>query len=179
MSARGMNGALPPIYFFDPLQLSHGKTESQLKKYREAEIKHGRIAMLACIGFLAGESPLSYGGESDCLSIYQFQLANSNFHFFWLVLLFFIGVVEGDGIIRGWESPSTTFSRPNGLAELRSDYDPGDLGFDPLRLSPYDDEARVEYLNYELQHGRLAMIGIVGMIVQELVTGNSLFSHSS
>jgi hypothetical protein len=35
--------------FFDPLRLSHRRTNKDLKKYREAEIKHARIAMLATV----------------------------------------------------------------------------------------------------------------------------------
>lgn len=34
-------GALPPVGFFDPLGLSNGKSPEELKKWREAELKHG------------------------------------------------------------------------------------------------------------------------------------------
>jgi hypothetical protein len=66
-------GAIAPTGYFDPLSLSRYKSgnsiagmsstlslstsiESELKKWREAELKHGRVAMLATIGFLIQES---------------------------------------------------------------------------------------------------------------------------
>jgi hypothetical protein len=42
-----MPGQLAPTGFFDPLGLSKNIDESELRKWREAELKHGRVAMLA------------------------------------------------------------------------------------------------------------------------------------
>ena len=39
-------GTLPPTGFFDPLGLSDVVDEKWNKRYREAELKHGRVAML-------------------------------------------------------------------------------------------------------------------------------------
>ena len=44
-------GITPPVGFFDPLGLSNGKDEATMKYYREAELKHGRVAMAACLGW--------------------------------------------------------------------------------------------------------------------------------
>ena len=41
--------------------------------------------------------------------------------------------------------------------------------FDPLGLKPKAMQAK------EINNGRLAMIAMAGMVVQELVTGNKLF----
>jgi hypothetical protein len=46
---------------------------------------------------------------------------------------------------------------------------PGDLGFDPLNLS-VDDSALRRFELAELKHGRLAMIGLGGMLHQMLLT---------
>ena len=40
---------------FDPLGLSDGAAPGDIKKWREAEIKHGRVAMLASLGVLVAE----------------------------------------------------------------------------------------------------------------------------
>jgi len=58
---------------------------------------------------------------------------------------------------------------------LKEDYYPGDVGFDPLGLKPEDPEAYAEIQTKELQNGRLAMLGVAGMIAQELVNGEEIF----
>ena len=50
-----MPGAIEPLGFFDPLGFSN-TDENTLKRYRESELQHGRVAMLAFVGFLAGEN---------------------------------------------------------------------------------------------------------------------------
>merc|ERR1711988_826974 len=67
-------GIIEPTGFFDPLKLTKGKSEARLKYFCEAEIKHGRVAMLAALGFLVGESfhPL-FGGNIDSPSYLAFQ----------------------------------------------------------------------------------------------------------
>ena len=40
---------------FDPLSLSDGAAPGDIKKWREAEIKHGRVAMLASLGVIVAE----------------------------------------------------------------------------------------------------------------------------
>lgn len=51
MAAADMVGASAPLGFFDPMGFSKGP-EERLNSYREAELKHGRTAMLAVVGFL-------------------------------------------------------------------------------------------------------------------------------
>ena len=45
-------GASPPVGFFDPLGLSNNKDEATLNFYRAAELKHGRVCMLASLGII-------------------------------------------------------------------------------------------------------------------------------
>jgi len=40
-------GALAPVGLFDPLGFAEKADEATLKRYREAEVTHGRVAMLA------------------------------------------------------------------------------------------------------------------------------------
>mmetsp|Transcript_12493 Transcript_12493/g.23443 ORF Transcript_12493/g.23443 Transcript_12493/m.23443 type:complete len:139 (-) Transcript_12493:5-421(-) len=44
-------GITAPAGFFDPLGLSSGKSDEVMNLYREAELKHGRVAMAACLGW--------------------------------------------------------------------------------------------------------------------------------
>ena len=41
---------------WDPLGFARNADAMTLKKYREAELTHGRVAMLATVGFLVGEA---------------------------------------------------------------------------------------------------------------------------
>merc|ERR1719469_933600 len=46
--------------YFDPLGLlkagPYGSTEDNFRRYREVEIKHGRVAMLATVGMLVQQN---------------------------------------------------------------------------------------------------------------------------
>merc|ERR1719384_2720710 len=54
-SKEGLPGALPPVGLFDPLNFLEKADDATALRYREAEVTHGRVAMLAVIGFLVGE----------------------------------------------------------------------------------------------------------------------------
>ena len=58
--AWGLPGALPPVGPFDPLGLCEGNDLQTMKKWREAETQHGRVAMLAVLGMLVVEEPIEY-----------------------------------------------------------------------------------------------------------------------
>ena len=46
-----MSGVTAPFGFFDPMGLTP-ETNEELQLYREAELAHGRVAMVAALGFL-------------------------------------------------------------------------------------------------------------------------------
>eukprot|EP01039_Chlorochromonas_danica_P003111 gene3111-biopygen1614 len=174
-------GSSAPLGFFDPLGFSNGISESLYKRYQESEIKHGRVAMLAALGFFFGEAfhPL-FHGEVSGPAIFEFQKAEAIFHNFWIPALVLVSAVEGRTIAEGWESPEETFKNGPSLgAKLRSDYEPGNLGFDPLGLRPKSPAAYADLKTKELNNGRLAMVGVLGLVVQELITQQPVFSFSS
>jgi Chlorophyll A-B binding protein len=131
--------------------------------------------MVAFLGMLVGENfnPL-FDGKISGPSIFQFQQADDIFNEFWVLVLFGVALVEGQNIISGWETIQDTQKRNTGVAELRADYVNGDLGFDPLGLKPTDAAAFDEIRTKELNNGRLAMIGVAGIVAQELVSGTSV-----
>jgi hypothetical protein len=83
-----------------------------------------------------------------------------------------IGSLELNRAVKGWNAPGSAFSTDRILKE---DYYPGDIGFDPLGLKPSDPAEFAEIQTKELQNGRLAMLGAMGMIAQELVNGKEIF----
>merc|ERR1712151_943424 len=59
----GLPGAIAPLGFFDPLGFTKDMELMGAKMFREAEIMHGRVAMMATIGYIVGESTptITYG----------------------------------------------------------------------------------------------------------------------
>ena len=122
---------------------------------REAELKHGRLAMISTILLPLMELYSSKPGI-------DFFQDNSEYIPFGLYFMF---ISEFSSIIRGWENPVV---KPFSIKE---DYQPGDFG---LKFGVKDDMLG-DKMDKELNNGRLAMIGILGMMAQELVTQQKLF----
>lgn len=161
----GLPGALAPTGYFDPLGFAQaGITLNEVKRNREAEVMHGRVAMLACVGYLAGEaipaSPFGITGPAND------QLQQMPWPAFSL-LTFGIAAAEIRRAQIGWVEPDFG-SWSKTLYKLRENYYPGDVGFDPLGLKPTDAAEFATMQTKELQNGRLAMIGAAGMCAQEL-----------
>merc|ERR1719240_771748 len=161
-------GITAPLGFFDPLGFSTTVTGGKLLFYREVELKHGRIAMLASLGFLVGENfhPL-FGGDIDVPSYLAFQ--QTPLQNFWPAVVAAIAIPEIYSVLT-FQDPST-----GEQWAMKEDHQPGDLGFDPLGLKPEDPKEFKEMQTKELNNGRLAMIAAAGMIAQELATGQKLF----
>merc|ERR1719491_977656 len=152
-----MPGALAPMGFFDPAGFANKADEATLRKYREAEVTHGRVAMLATVGFLVGEkvegSTFLFDSQITGCAIDQIPQVPIGFS---LILLAGIGFAELQRAKTGWVDPADTrYDQPG---QLREDYYPGDIGFDPLMLKPEDPEEFDIMQTKELQNGRLAML---------------------
>jgi len=181
-SLPGITDPFPNI--FDPANLL-GRADGgvrpveEVKRWREAEITHGRVAMLAALGFLVGEQLenfpvfLNVDGHVTGPAIYHFQQVEARGAIFWEPVLFGIALCESYRVSVGWANPvSEQFNT------LRSDYAPGELGFDPLGLlNDASQEDKIDLQNKELNNGRLAMIGIAGFVAQELVDGQTIIGH--
>ena len=169
-------GAIAPTGLFDPLGFAEKADEATLKRYREAELTHGRVAMLATVGFLVGEAVESktvlFNGEITGPAITHLAQVNP---VFWIFLGAGIAKAETQRAEIGWVEPKDVpFDKP-GL--LRDTYVPGDLGFDPLGLKPEDPEEFFTMQTKELQNGRLAMLAAAGFLAQELTDGKGIVEH--
>ena len=163
----GLPGSIAPFEEFDPFNLLDGKTFEQVRTWREAELAHCRVGMLAATGFLVQEKfhPLFSGDGGPAIQ----QIPNLP-PFMWFAMTLGIGIVEGYRVNVGWSSPN----EPNHVFQkLRADYVPGDLGFDPLGLKPEDPAEFAEMQTKELQNGRLAMLAAAGFMAQEAVSGDT------
>jgi hypothetical protein len=169
-------GALAPVGIFDPLGFAAKADEATLKRYREAELTHGRVSMLAVVGFLVGEkvegSSFLFDASVSGPAITHLSQVPS---LFWFFLAMPIAIAEIKRAEIGFVEPENVPVSKPGL--LRADYIPGNLGFDPLGLMPSDPEGFATMQTKELQNGRLAMLAAAGFMAQELSDGKGILEH--
>lgn len=153
---------------FDPLGFA--KNNEQLMEYREAEIKHARLAMLAAIGWPVSEledrdianyfnAPSVLDDGDRVPSILNGGLERIDPRF-WGFCLGMSAAIDMYGVSK---------SRRGAV-----DYFPGNLEFDPLNFFPPDKEGRENMKLAEIKHGRVAMLGVIGYVFEEYVTKMSV-----
>merc|ERR1711966_422190 len=153
---------------WDPAGFLEGKSEVEVNRYRECELTHGRVGMLASAGFLVQEKfhPLFSGDGGPAIDqIPQLPV------WLWGVMAIGITGCEIQRIAVGFSplDPDTQ----KAPSALKPDYSPGDLGFDPLGIKPSDPAELRIMQEKELAHARLGMIAAAGFLAQEAVTGNT------
>jgi hypothetical protein len=157
-----LDGTMVGDVGFDPLGFA--KNSEDLMNYREAEIKHARLAMLAAAGWPLSElfdakiaSTIGLNPVVDASdrapSILNGGLGKIS-PIYWLVCLGGAAAIDLIGI----------------NAKSKPGYTPGNLGFDPFGLYPKDVAGKERMQLAELKNGRLAMIAITAFAVQEFVS---------
>jgi len=170
-----MAGVTSPMGLFDPLGIASNVPQGQLLFYREAELKHGRVCMIAFLGLLVAERhdfiPFfgDYPMDKAAYLLATPFVTETPIQNFWPAAMALFALEE----VRA--------ARNNGMTWLGMDKDviPGDYGFDPLGIRPKNDpKAWKEIQNRELNNGRLAMFATAGLIAQEQVTGHNVFFNT-
>jgi hypothetical protein len=143
------------------------------KWLREAEIKHGRVSMLAVVGFLTQQVGVHFPG-----SLYEtknpidafFTVLHSDYAFNPIAQIFFgIGVLEWinhDGKVT-MEDMHTNSDREVG--EFKAPF------YGAKRLKGKSAEYIADMKTKELNNGRLAMCAIGGMIHHQIIAGTEVF----
>lgn len=143
-------GITAPMGFFDPLGLSNGKSDEVMQHYREAELKNGRVAMAACLGWYLNAGGVHPAFNSE-LSNDPLEAALQLPVVGWLQFFFGCGAIE-------WVAEQIK-SRPG--------YKPGDL-LGAAYWVDDSDEGWVDYQNKEINNGRLAMVAFMGILTQDI-----------
>lgn len=141
-------GITQPFGYFDPLGLCPPADKFKFRRFRSAELKHGRVAMMASVGLVAQHFVRLPGGAFDEAPAGIFAVATVAGGGGFLVLSFVCLILE--------------------LAILGQDpsKEVGDFG-DPFGVGMYDEDMR----NKELNNGRMAMFATAGILAAELATG--------
>jgi len=161
----GELGVQAPVGFWDPLGLSADGDVAFFKRRRETELKHGRISMFACIGYIVPEYFRFPGELSPKLGLQFADVPNG---------LAALSKVPGQGWaqIVGFLGTYELFINGKSINDEPGNYGKGNLGLG--FLGPVaDPESRKKKLSAELANGRLAMMAIIGMLFQDGLTGSA------
>ena len=147
--ANGLPGADgPELKNFDPLKFSESEN---LPYFREAELKHGRIAMLATAGWIHTEYFTLPDHAVGSIAAHDASVANG-------------ALIQ----VLGWVSLIEIITTPKVWALKDGKGEPGNYSFDPLGLGKKD--FRTLEVK-ELKNGRLAMMAFSGLVTQAVLSG--------
>jgi hypothetical protein len=151
-------GAQPPLGFFDPLGLVADGDQEKFDRLRYVEIKHGRISMLAVLGYLVQEAGIRLPGNIDYSGL-KFADVPNGFGALTTIsgagiaqLVAFIGFLEL-GVMKD-------ITGGEFVGDFRNDF--LDFGWDS-----FDEETKIRKRGIELNQGRAAMMGILALMVHE------------
>merc|ERR550537_1165411 len=150
-----------PVGFWDPVGFTADGDVAAFKRRRSVELKHGRISMMAAMGYMTPEIICKLPGYLSPSQGLKFS-----------------DVPNGLGAISkvpglGWAQILAYF----GFCEFSGGFDdyksgtPGDYGFKVLTSA--DPEEKTKKLSAEIANGRLAMVAIIGMFFQDGLTGSA------
>lgn len=163
MSYENEIGAQKPLGFWDPLNFVYEQDQERFDRLRYVELKHGRIAMLAITGHLWTSSGHRLAGDIDyhgtsfasiktgIAGLSQIPTAGI------LQIVAFVGFLE-----------LFVMKDVKGNGEF-----PGDFrnGFD-FGWNNYTDEEKAAKRSIELNNGRAAQMGILGLMFHEMMGGD-------
>jgi len=176
MSVESMEGGGPETAnkVFDPLNLATLGSPATLKFFRAAEIKHGRVAMAAMVGFLVHINHIHFPGMLSPTFGVSFEALSAKGPFEAWDSIPLLGQIQILWTIAGLEHASeslnpaghyTTTGTPGDLKFLKNFWDTP--GFTKKLTAEQLAEKRVS----ELKNGRLAMIGIASVVAATAVPG--------
>ncbi|GAX20588.1 hypothetical protein FisN_3Hh562 [Fistulifera solaris] len=150
-------GVQTPTGFYDPLGMLNNASQARFDRLREVEIKHGRVCMLAVAGYLVTYAGIRLPGNIDYAGT---KFADIPYGF---------GALEA--VPKGGLAQIVAFiffleliMRPIVPGEFIGDFRNGaiDFGWDT-----FDAETKLKKRAIELNNGRAAQMGILGLMIHE------------
>lgn len=159
---------------FDPWGLSAMGSDATLRWFRHAELKHGRVAMAAMVGFLVHINHIHFPGMLSTTYGISFEsLSNMGPFDAWNAIPL-LGQIQILWTIAGLEHASESLNPQGHYMKTGT---PGDIkflkkfywGLGASKLSPAELAKKRES---ELKNGRLAMIGIASVCSAMAIPGS-------
>ena len=100
-------GALAPMGQWDPAGFTSEASDNDIRRYREAETQHGRVAMLAVIGFLVAESWHPLFADVTGPAIDHLTQVRQEYPAFFEIGALVIGGLEVNRALVGWAFPDS------------------------------------------------------------------------
>ena len=159
------SGATAPLGFWDPLEISQKVDIGHLAFLREAELKHSRWSMIACVSIPMIETTTHHPAVNEF----------NNLQLEWkLFIISFVIVGEFTSLLKGWENPLYNITN---IYKLKTGYQPGDMGFGVIQKLDFIEHDTIN--NLELNHGRFAMITSIVILMLECHYDIPLFTTPS
>jgi len=158
-------GAQPPLGLWDPLGILNGADQERFDRLRYVEIKHGRICMLAFLGQIVTRAGIHLPGDinyaGDSFDSFPNGIAavygpNAIPTAGIVQMIAFVGILEC-AFMRDIEGTGNEF-----VGDFRNGYI--DFGWDN-----FDEETKLQKRAIELNNGRAAQMGILGLMVHEKI----------
>ena len=157
-------GVQPPLGFFDPLGLLDDADQERFDRLRYVEVKHGRIAQLAFLGNIITRAGVHLPGSIDTAGTSFDSIPNG-----WAA----INAIPQAGLLQIVAFVGTlelfVMKDVTGEAEFPGDFRNGSLDFG---WDTFDEETKLSKRAIELNNGRAAMFGILGLMVHEQLGGS-------
>jgi hypothetical protein len=156
-------GAQPPLGFFDPLGMLDEAGQARFDRLRYVELKHGRICQLAFLGNIITRAGIHLPGDISLDGTKFSDIGNGWAGSFEvpkdgaLQILFFVGFLE-----------LFVMKDVTGEGEFVGDFRNGALDFG---WDSFSEETKLQKRAIELNNGRAAMMGILGLMVHEQLGG--------
>jgi hypothetical protein len=143
-------GAQMPLGFFDPAGICKDGDQENFDRLRWVELKHGRVAMLAVVGYLVTYAGVRFPGAEDIPAGFAALPAVP-------------GMVWAQTIAT-WATMEAANQDQTGESEFAGDFRNGalDFGWDKL-----DEKTKMKKRAVELNNGRAAQMGILGLMVHD------------
>merc|ERR1712014_338677 len=154
-------GVQAPVGLWDPLGFTADGSVENFARRRQTELKHGRVSMLATMGYITPEITGKLPGYLSPSAGLKFEDVPNGLGaiskvpgYGWMQIIAYFGFCEFSGGFQDYKTGT-----------------PGDYGWKVLTSD--DPAEKTKKLSAEIANGRLAMVAIIGMFFQDGLTGSA------